>query len=104
MHGIFQPRILEQVAISYSRGSSPPRDRTSISYKSPALAGGFLATECTLTFFFFNQNAIWKLLHHLKKNVGRNIIPVGEDDTQQEPTASTADLWRGFLPDDVSLL
>ena len=30
LHGIFQARILEQVAISYSRGSSWPRDRTCI--------------------------------------------------------------------------
>ena len=28
VHGIFQARILEQVAISYSRGSSQPRDWT----------------------------------------------------------------------------
>ena len=28
VHGIFQARILEWVAISYSRGTSPPRDRT----------------------------------------------------------------------------
>ena len=28
VHGIFQARILEWVAISYSRGSSHPRDRT----------------------------------------------------------------------------
>ena len=27
-HGIFQARVLEWVAISFSRGSSPPRDRT----------------------------------------------------------------------------
>ena len=26
VHGIFQARILEWVAISFSRGSSPPRD------------------------------------------------------------------------------
>ena len=31
IHGIFQARILEQVAISYSRGSSPPRDWTHVS-------------------------------------------------------------------------
>ena len=30
VHGIFQARILEQVAISYSRGSSQPRDGTHI--------------------------------------------------------------------------
>ena len=31
VHGIFQARILEWVAISYSRGSSQPRDQTHIS-------------------------------------------------------------------------
>ena len=30
-HGIFQARVLEWVAISFSRGSSPPRDRTWVS-------------------------------------------------------------------------
>ena len=42
-HEIFQERILEQVAISYSRGSSCPRDWTT-SVESPALADGFLTT------------------------------------------------------------
>ena len=32
VHGIFQARILEWVAISSSRGSSPPRDRTHVSF------------------------------------------------------------------------
>ena len=36
-HGIFQVRILEWVAISSSRGSSQPRDRTHVS-------GGFFTT------------------------------------------------------------
>ena len=31
VHGIFQERILEWVAVSYSRGSPQPRDRTCIS-------------------------------------------------------------------------
>ena len=31
VHGIFQARILEWVAISFSRGSSWPRDRTQVS-------------------------------------------------------------------------
>ena len=37
VHGIFQARILEWVAISSSRGSSQPRDQTLIS----CIAGGF---------------------------------------------------------------
>ena len=32
IHGILQARILEWVTISFSRGSSPPRDRTWVSY------------------------------------------------------------------------
>ena len=31
VHGIFQARVLEWVAISFSRGSSRPRDRTQVS-------------------------------------------------------------------------
>ena len=45
-HAIFQARILEWVAISSSRGSSPPRDRTHISCNSPTLqADSFFTTE-----------------------------------------------------------
>ena len=31
VHGIFQARVLEWIAISFSRGSSPPRNRTRVS-------------------------------------------------------------------------
>ena len=41
VHGIFQARILEWVAISFSRGSSRPRDTAHIS----CLAGRFFTTE-----------------------------------------------------------
>ena len=41
VHGIFQARILEWVAISYSRGSSWPRDRTWVS----CLVGRLFSTE-----------------------------------------------------------
>ena len=34
VHGILQARILEWVAISFSRGSSPPKNRTLVSYVS----------------------------------------------------------------------
>ena len=42
--GIFQARILELVAISFSRGSSQPRDQTLISYIS-CIVGRFSTTE-----------------------------------------------------------
>ena len=32
VHGIFQAKILEQVAISYSRGSSQPKGPACVSY------------------------------------------------------------------------
>ena len=41
VHGISQARILEWVAILFSRGSSQPRDQTHIS----CMAGRFFATE-----------------------------------------------------------
>ena len=43
VHGISQARILKWVAISFSRGSSQPRDCT-CTLASPALAGGFFIT------------------------------------------------------------
>ena len=52
--GIFQARILERIAISYSRGSSQPWGIKSTSLVSPAWAGRF--------FFFFNQCITWKAL------------------------------------------
>ena len=44
VHGIFQARILEWVAISSSRGSTWPRDRTLVSCVS-CIAGRFFTTE-----------------------------------------------------------
>ena len=43
VHGIFQARILEWVAISFSRGSSWPRDWTQVS----CIAGGFFTVWAT---------------------------------------------------------
>ena len=44
VHGIFLVRILEWVVISFSRGSSQPRDQTHVSCLS-CTAGGFYTTE-----------------------------------------------------------
>ena len=40
VHGILQTRILEWVAVVFSRGSSQPRDRTQVSH----VAGGFFTS------------------------------------------------------------
>ena len=39
VHGILQTRILEGIAIHFSRGSSQPKDQTQVSH----FAGGFFA-------------------------------------------------------------
>ena len=44
VYGIFHASILEVVAISYSRGSSQPRDRTA-SLASPAFPGRSFTTK-----------------------------------------------------------
>ena len=80
VHGILQARILEWVAISFSRGSSRPRDRTQISH----FAGRWLlwATREALPETYINQgkynpnNPIIHVLcaHVLKKSNNEPII------------------------------
>ena len=43
VHGVFQARILEWVAVPFSRGSSQPRDQTQVS----CTAGGFFTSWAT---------------------------------------------------------
>ena len=51
VHEIFQARILEWVAIPFSRGSSQPRDRIQVSH----IAGGFFTTrEAHLTYYIYS--------------------------------------------------
>ena len=45
VHSVFQARILEWVAISFSRGSSQGKIIPGIKLASPALAGEFFITE-----------------------------------------------------------
>ena len=72
VHGILQARILEWVAIPFSRGPSQPRDRTQVSHN----AGGFFTVWATREAqenwsgysipsqgIFMTQGSIWGLLH-----------------------------------------
>ena len=70
VQGIFQARILEWVAMPSSKGSSWPRDQTSISYVSPVLAGRFFTTsapwEACAPYYLLNKWAdewVDSLLH-----------------------------------------
>ena len=42
LHGILQARILEWVAVPFSRESSQPRDRTQVSRIAGGIAGFFI--------------------------------------------------------------
>ena len=56
VHGIFQARILEWVAIPFSRGSSPPRDQTLAS----RIAGRLFAMWATRAFPVNNIKALFE--------------------------------------------
>ena len=54
VHGILQARILEWVAISFSRGSSRPRDQTQVSHiAGRCFTGGGVAWETQTNFLLF---------------------------------------------------
>ena len=58
VHGMLQARTLEWVAMSFSRGSSRPRNRTYVS----CLAGGFFTTEPPRKHLKFVDRALLKLI------------------------------------------
>ena len=63
VHGILQARILEWVAISFSRGTSPPRDWTQVSH---------IAGRC-FTLWATREALQWHI-GHLPTGVGRLIL------------------------------
>ena len=58
VHGIFQARILEWVAISFSRGSSWPRDWTRISWVACWLFTIWVTREAYTFYLFY----LWKFV------------------------------------------
>ena len=89
VHGILQARILEWVAIPFSRGSSQPRDRTQVSL----IAGGFFT--------------IWVIREaHVKPMVllfatfplENRTLPTGGRLSSKFPTPSLAVLWAPNAP------
>jgi len=73
VHGVFQGRILEWVAISFSMGSSQPRDQTRVF----CIAGGFFTTEPP------GKSFIYAYTH--KNNICTMWVPVH---TSRWPSAS----------------
>ena len=71
VHRILQVRLLEWVVISSSRESSWPRHPTHISFKSPALAGGFFTTRASWE--AFQMLKIHILINQIEKESGPGI-------------------------------
>ena len=68
VHGILQARTLEQVAISYSRGSSRPRDRTLISCVS--CIGRLILYHCTTW-----EAPLWNILLSYSQEIYHTAFP-----------------------------
>ena len=72
VHGIFQARILEWVAISFSRGTSQPRSRTWVS----CIAGRFFTNPATrealVSAYLEDKPVLWR--SSLKKNKTERIF------------------------------
>ena len=69
VHGIFQARILAWVAISYSWGSSQPRDRTHVSCTSYLAGGLFTSVPQSPSKFLVLFFLITSLSHLFQSNV-----------------------------------
>ena len=75
VHGIFQSRILEQVAISFFRDSSQPRDRAHVSYTGRQILSRLLpGRPPRLTLYNFKKyladsatDAVFLMLYRMSK-------------------------------------
>ena len=106
VHGIFQARILEWVAISFSRGSSLPRDQTCIScigrrllYHCAPWEAWWYRLETVLT---WNPRTVQARTHNgylcvcmgLKPPLRIHVVGSGEDTNFLLPLQT----FRAFLP------
>ena len=96
--GILQTRIMEWVAMSFSRGSFQLRDWPRIS-KSPAQTGGFFTTSATwlyLTLFWkLNSEPLGSLLSQLEDSCSKRIYIICFRGFELTPLFS---FERNFLP------
>ena len=63
IHGIFQARVLKRVAISFSRASSPPRDRTCVSCIGRWILHHWGTWETDKAFIYPHRFEILGLIH-----------------------------------------
>ena len=94
VHGIFQARVLEWAAISFSRGSSQPRDQTLVS----CIASRRFTVWATREVSPAQSNYKWHFLHWALFSVllwwgsGHDVLPVSQSSFSQIKNS-----WLGFF-------
>ena len=83
VHGIFQAKILKWAAISYSRGSSPPKDRAHVSCVS--YIGRILYHSATREALLFTQRGCKSPLHGQQPTLvpPQGPVPAGTNHTKE---------------------
>ena len=110
VHGISHARMLEWLAISFSRGSSWPRNRFRIS----CIGRGFFFIIILFFFFFFNHCTTWEALaiahiHKIRKGIRPPWWLSGKESTCQcrrhefDPCSGTIPWRRQWQPTSVFL-
>ena len=84
VHGILQARILEWVAVSFSRGSCQPRDQTQVSH----IAGGFYTRWARYGKPFQGSMANWSL-NIILNGEKLKAFPLGIRNKTSLPTLTT---------------
>ena len=87
VHGILQARVLEWVAISFSRGSSQPRDRTRVS----CIAGRRFNLWTT------REAKLWEITKRLDKNLAQflaRLMETLQKYTKLDPTSAEGTVVR----------
>ena len=95
IHGIFQARVLEWVAISFSRGSSQPRDRTQVCRIGGRHFTAWAIREALLPWTsLLNPAPIWSVPSLLKTGGSLAALPCR---SEHRIRLSFKTLWHYFL-------
>ena len=96
VHGIFQARVLEWIAISFSKGSSRPRNQTRVS----SIAGRFFTSWATIlhsTYVHFKRSiCLTQTVKHLPAMRETRVRFLGREDPLEKEMAihSSTLAWR----------
>ena len=100
IHGILQARVLEWVAISFSRGSSRPRDQTQVSHSVGRCFNLWATSVLYLTLMLWKWFPVhWESTSGYTESTGGGIGNLGEVNTiLQEPSEFVCGMNKGLTP------